>query len=342
MTHPTLRIAACLALLVVAAPARAQRGNIDGHSALYDVALDRASARCLASIPDSALAPASYFLAASAPERTGWTNAAVPLWSTIAGDVAGLLRSSLGTAGDTLPSAEPLLDWRSAAAEVLVTAHRDGRVTWRVERGAANAADSLLVGALGALGGDGLPTWPDSLGDSSSVELGLLGVRAGEHLDAAQRTRGFMIPVFSVRQPALRRAELAHSAGDVAGASGAHANGTYVRDVPVRNDQGSVTMEFVVDTLGRVEPHSVRDLLPAGELAPMGHGAMFDNLKAHALRQRYRPASVGGCLVPITMRMNVTALGVMRERSVMGAASVRVTTDGLGRVIMPPDLPIRP
>ena len=66
--------------------------------------------------------------------------------------------------------------------------------------------------------------------------------------------------------------------------------------------EGYVLMQFVVDSVGRTEANSVRDLWPAGKLRLSGDSLSAYNEFVHVVRvwqsrMRYTPARIGPCAV---------------------------------------------
>jgi TonB family protein len=286
MTRRFLRVAAGLAALATAAPARAQSVlEIDRVRTRGEIVPAGASVGCLERIPDATLVRTNYFLLVEAPPGARSDGAATPFWAAVAGDLAGLVRGSLGSAGDSLPRAEPVLDWRSVSGGVVVTAFRDHRFGWRVERGrAATAADSLLVGALAAVGGGPLPPWPEGAGDSSSVMLAFDDLPAWSTAHVLP-PGAFALPVFTLGEPPF-----------VPAAAGGDVSPSYPEHERHRSVEATVKLGFVIDTRGRVDRASVRDVEADAGLA---HGAFVDASVDAVVRHRFIPATVGGCAVPM-------------------------------------------
>ena len=66
---------------------------------------------------------------------------------------------------------------------------------------------------------------------------------------------------------------------------------------------GSVTLSFVIDTTGHVDPQSVTDVWPSNKPRPaedlLAHYRAFVNeAKRAVVRARYEPARAGSCVVP--------------------------------------------
>ena len=71
--------------------------------------------------------------------------------------------------------------------------------------------------------------------------------------------------------------------------------------------QGSVALSFIVDTLGRVDARNITDLLRSpGDAHAEGHQEFVVAARITARSHRYRPATVGGCRVPMLVRQQFT------------------------------------
>lgn len=219
------------------------------------------------------------------------------VWKAAAG---GAPSSDAPTA---LPPADSLLVDRATDGRVLVVARRGGApVTWRVERGeradtlAADTAGAALVAhVFGEAVADGAVLVPDDAlrGDSLAFELRLVrpGVDGpGRALQpVAERNPA---PAFSLAVPWERRA----------GPGPAAIQLRYPEGALSRGFEGRVTLRFVIDTTGRAEARTVRDLWPAG-VAPLtgDEGGVYAAFVAAArkavLAARFAPARVAGCRV---------------------------------------------
>ena len=253
---------------------------------------------CLARIPAESMTRVAVFVSPAVRDST--LRAALPSAANLTQAIADRARALLGAGADTLPEGEPTITWRELQADVVVTGYRDGRVLWRVERDSGGverpggAAARLLARALGnaQAAGEAPFFWPEGLpGDSVVFRLEL--VRPG--VDGSGTVRPIQsrvaIPVFSVAAPreepvVILRPPRVHYPGAPRSASVV----------------GTVILQFIVDTTGRADVSTLRDVWPAdrprltGELA--GYYREFISAVRRALVDaRYTPARIGGCPV---------------------------------------------
>jgi TonB family protein len=213
--------------------------------------------------------------------------------------VAQTGRRLLASNDETLPEAEPSVDWRGLDGSVLVLAHRSGRVEGRITpprhpsdvgindagvRLVARALDSAVAGGVRLVFPDSLPV--DSISWSLHLEAAVLSEK-GEITVPKIRTGS---PIFSVLVPAERQV------------AAERVRVSYPPRLRSAGFMGQVVMQFVVDTTGRVDRATIRDLFPAGAAALDAEGRPIYDEFVRSIRQalvtaRYRPARVGGCLV---------------------------------------------
>jgi hypothetical protein len=254
---------------------------------------------CLDAIPDSALRRVPVYLVAVSLDSS---SPRPPLHTGIdwlTQGVAQTGRTLLGGPEGVLPHGEPVVDWRSLDGDVLVVARRDGRIEGRVmppihagaawkndagSRFVARALDTAYARGERLLLPDSLPS--DSVAWRFHLESSLLNERG----DVTPPKVRLGIPMFSVMAPAERQV------------SAERVRVRYPERLRRSGFVAKVLMQFVVDTAGRVDSTTVRDLLPPGQLAldPKDRpvydefiGAILLGLK----RATYRPATIGGCLV---------------------------------------------
>jgi hypothetical protein len=183
-----------------------------------------------------------------------------------------------------------------------VVARRGGALAWRVERGEApdtaaadTAGAALLARALaGAVAERAVFVADDAVrGDSLAFELRLVR----PEVEGAAR---------AIRPVRVRNPSPAFSLAVAWGRAAAAAPGSlalrYPEAVMRAGYQGSVTLQFVVDTGGRAEPRTVRALWPEGTPRPTGsdgeaYRAFVAEARAAVLRARFTPALEAGCPV---------------------------------------------
>lgn len=231
--------------------------------------------------------------------------------------VAIRTRTLLGARPDSLPAGEPRVDWQSHGGSVMVTVHRSGPVTWRIDTTAvATNADGetldeyretgipewqrrqrpstlLLAEAMRAEVAADPPffVWPaDARGDSLRIALRFThptikptGVVAG----SVEERPAF--PAFTLAEPWTTDVEELRS-GRV----------EYPGHSSTRGVTGTIILEYAVDTLGMVEMRSVRDSWQSKRPRPQGdrarhYAAFVDAARRSLVKSRHRPALVGGC-----------------------------------------------
>lgn len=261
--------------------------------------IDPAVAVCLASLPATALRPVAVYADAELPDSAppGIASAADLLTHTVAERV----RARLGATADRLPLAPSELSWLHLGAALVVTARPDGRLTWRVMAGAAppeqaaGSAAGLLARALDEMvkGGDSPFFWPDGWA-RDSVTFRIVLRRPTLSASGAVRPAQARAPapLFALAVPwdeppvVRRKPELVYPA--MAGVTGA---------------AGAVIAHFVVDTGGRVDPSTVRDVWPAGQprltrQLEAYYRAFVGAVRDALAKAEYEPARIGGCRVP--------------------------------------------
>jgi len=208
--------------------------------------------------------------------------------------VAQSLRLMLGLKGDTLPPAAPTMTWRNIqpGASITITAARSGGIA--VQPLAVNVdpvAGGLLTRIARAVeaSGDRFFWPPDEQGDSGSFEL--LIALAPPHETTLSGDVGYAFPIFSIAYPTESAAVLTSTT------------------LPPRPDKpfgvngdGTVMLDFVVDSTGHVDTATVRDPLLSSQQHPTGkEGEIYDafikSLREWLPTATYDPARLGGCPV---------------------------------------------
>lgn len=277
----------------LAEPVRAQ-GDIVQHDA------QPPASSCIASIADSALTrmPVWGFIALADTTQPVPASAAKLLQA-----VADRVDSLLGGAPRSLPNGEPTLTWRDIGRGLKLTWHRDGRLTWRVPddtlkvdvRGDGGAR--LLARALSAArdASEAPLVWPDDVA-ADSMQLGIDFLKAW--IDSARavhpaqvRKQTPHLPLFIISEPwqtevTVRRMSRIPYPDELLG-----------------RVSGQLTLEFVVDTMGRADRTTIHDLWPTSQPRLTGDRARYyDAFLAGArnavMGARFTPAAIVGCKVP--------------------------------------------
>jgi hypothetical protein len=208
--------------------------------------------------------------------------------------VAERVRTTLGGSAERIPAADSVVHWRKQWTHLHVTHRKDGSFAWqRVTREPADQpAIALVERALTSAhdAGELLP-WDDAT-SSDSIEYDLLLERPTISKEGTVKPIDLTlaVPVFSMRVPWEE---------PVAPRPG-HRSPKYPESARNLYIEGSVLMQFMVDTAGHPEPESARDLWP--EDKPRYVGAMQEHYesflsatKTAIRRMRFSPAVVGGC-----------------------------------------------
>jgi hypothetical protein len=244
---------------------------------------------CVAAISPASMQRVLVYLQASASEHS---DTALMLQADLmAQDVAEDFRKLLGAPEGTVPIADSTFVWYSVPTELVVIVHRNGDVVaHEMGSGGDSAATTFLSRAfVAARARDAaFMVWPDDLtGDSVIVRLSLWP----EHAQSPYGEKHTKFAVFSLNEPEqspvlpLPVQRVPH----------------YPRELEWSRVGGSVLSMFVVDTAGRVEPQTIRDLLPDGKPIPGGdahaHELFARSVKSWLRDVRFHPARIGTCAV---------------------------------------------
>ena len=231
----------------------------------------------------------------------------------MAQDVASQFIALLGGTEDKVPVADRSVTWRSLPAQLLVTIHPDGSVTRRgVSAWRDTTATSLFVRAFDAARANGaaLIIVPDNLASRPVVvrlvldmDLYAPGGRTKTPASARPGFAAFLMP-YATEAPALPKPN--------------NPPPRYPDRAAMSRMGGYVTMRFIVDTLGRVEPASIHDLWPSDKPRLTGYlAADYDEfvsaVKAVLPMWRFSPARLGSC--PVSQVVNLPiAFGTAGEK----------------------------
>lgn len=265
---------------------------------------------CIASLPASAFTRVPVFATVTSDDSTVSPTAKRALLSgadVLLQLVSERVRARLagGATDSMLPHGDPALGdslrlWRRFGGYIELTAFRDGRLSWRVPTSmhADPWTTLLLAQALDSLrsSNDAHVWWPsDSTGplpDSIHFGFELIYPRVarGGKLDAITVHRAAE-PLFSMLVPWEQPVLVAK-----------HAHPDYPRG-PLRSGyRGTILMVLVVDTAGRAEPETARDLWPStartlNQTERKVYAEFVAASRDAAIHTRYWPARIGGCAV---------------------------------------------
>ena len=287
------RVAAgALLLLAAGGAAKAQ-----GVSPTTPLERSAATSACIAAIPPERLTRVVLYLEADVADST--QRAVLPIGDLLADLAAARVRRRLGGSTDTLPRGDALMSWQDTDEWLSVTLHRDGTFRWRplgdstATRPPAGGA-AVLAQALAELEAEEQRLfWPDELpGDSVRFELHLHHPIVGDDGTATLPSLRLAIPLLTLPVPSTTAVAPRRTTRPATYPDGALRGGA----------EGTVILQFVVDTAGRVEPESVREMWPA--TLPRLTGALADHYDDFlrstmrtVRRAEYEPARVGGCPV---------------------------------------------
>jgi hypothetical protein len=253
---------------------------------------------CIQRIPASAMRPTTVYVVARMRDSTlqDALLSADALTRVTAEEVQALLGASPGQ----LPRGEPAVTWLGLDADLLLTAHRDGRLTWRpdsvsslalTQDTTAQAAAVLLGRALERLREKGRGYfWPPTVAvDSLTFRFVLSSAPYNRKGKRSEPGEPRAVPLVLVDAPWEEQVKLVRTPRI-----------TYPERARSDLAAGIATMHFVIDTAGRVEPASIRD--PLEPHAAKLDAAMIPYYQAFvaAVRSglptgRYSAALVGGC-----------------------------------------------
>jgi len=213
----------------------------------------------------------------------------------IAKDVVTEVRALLGGSDSRIPVAAPSIKRYSVPAELIVTARRDGQMTWRgISESGDSAAIALLSAALDSARkhNAAILLWPDDYAaDSLVVRLSLLPVDFEEAADFDTlnkkhiKFRAFTMP-YPTESPAFP--------------ANAHEHPVYPRYSETHRVSGTLVVQFIVDTSGRADMSTFHDLWPSdkprltGELGDF-YAQFVAAVRDYAEKANFNPARVGVC-----------------------------------------------
>jgi hypothetical protein len=255
-------------------------------------------AGCVDSIPTSVLQRVPVYVAAEIADLDPVGTSIVASMDLLTQSLAEQARALLGAGAGQLPPGEPSITWRQLDHQLFVVAHRDGRMTWRVQPPVWLSDQSLgdsgarhLGRALDAARAKGETIlWEEGLKRDSLTFVVRLepSVLAGEGSVRPPGLRtGF--PVFTVLSPPTL-------SGDV---ERIRTNFPMVR---IRGFAGTVRLQFVIDTAGRAVPSTIRGVWPPNEARLVGPPAFAYDSLVRVMRMSledatFVPARIGGCKV---------------------------------------------
>ncbi len=257
-----------------------------------------AAEQCLSALPATSYARVSVFAVPTVADTT--QRAIVPQAALVLQSAIEFARTSAGLPSDSLPAGEPDRSWRQLDHDLVLVAHRDGRLAWRVSDntggitrgdGGARWLERALATARAA--NEAFLAWPDGLrGDSAVVRVSFVRPYIDERGVLQPARTEYPVATFTVLVPRERLVEQLRAPRP-----------RYPEDELRSLGMARVVMQFVVDTVGGIDPASIRDLRsePSESATNASARAYLEFLRSVRLAiesARYAPARAGGCLVP--------------------------------------------
>jgi hypothetical protein len=248
---------------------------------------------CLAAIPASTMHSVPVFLYA---DMSPVVDTTITLQADLmAQDVATELAAKLGATPTALPDVTGKLSWYSLPAQISVVAHADGSAGWRAKGSQGDLSAARLMGAAfdsARAKGMARLLWPEQAkADSFVVRLSLwpqyLGDTAASRQPHEHETK---FAVFTLMEPDMTPARMK--------------KGIPPPQYPAVNESGRVEgdllMQFVVETNGRVDQSTIRDLWPDGKPRLSGargeyYDAFVTSVTDWARFLFFEPMRLGGC-----------------------------------------------
>lgn len=249
---------------------------------------------CLTQIPASALTRVPVYLQATAADSQ--SRKALSGVDLLVQVVASGMRSALGATGDQLPQGDTRLTWHQLDGAVSLTLYRDGRFAWsrvppsdRMPR-YFEPSTELLEEALANARDQGERVYiPDELVfDSLAFVLDYTWPSPGPDGTWQPLVARVGIPVFSLSVPSAKPVVTVRQ-GRV----------RYPEDPRQGFAEGSILLQFVVDTTGRADMSTVRDL-SRPQLPPKleeYYRAFVAAAVSSVKNSVFAPAEIGGCRI---------------------------------------------
>jgi len=289
----SLTIGAVALLVSIPTVARAQAGDTPAAPAQS----------CLSSIPDSLLRSVPVYLQAELVDSVD--RPVLPGIDLLTQEVADSVRASFGATADQLPNADPPLTWRALDVRLDVVLRRDGHVYSAVHLSDEgyrpdSAAALLLARALAAVAKNDeyFVIWPDGLkSDSVAFHFEMHYPFVNGRGDVGTLSLRQAFALFSVRVPASE---------PVVPMRVLHPE--YAEELQLNGVAGNLIMQFIVDTTGRAEMATVKDIWPSDRPRLTGDKGVFYETFRRAVvrsiaRDRFEPARIGGCKVRQLVQM---------------------------------------
>ena len=269
-------------------------GSFAASAALAQQSPHGSQSECLARLPANAFSRVPVYLAAAA--RDSQSRSILPGADLLTQLVAFRLRAMLGAGANELPSADSVLAWHELDGTLSLTVYPDGRFSWTpIERTDKvdpffHPSTALLERALSEIRDEGERVFtPDGVVfDSMAFDIHYVWPHATPERTISPVIARVAIPVFSLNVPWEKPAFAVRQPRVL-----------YPEEPRQGFAEGSVLLQFVVDTTGRAQMSTLRELgnpRLTGELAAYYRAFVAAAINA-VKRAEFAPAEVGGCRV---------------------------------------------
>lgn len=217
-------------------------------------------------------------------------------------EVVNKTQHQFGASADRLPVGEPAVNWRGVDVSLHLVAYKDGRIVV-VHADSSNvigAAATLFARALDSMPTLGQLVWSaDSTRDSVRFDIAFVRpvLDSAGHVGMPTHKRE-AIPVFSVLAPWEQRAETKPG----------QTPPTYPMRAQRQRYEGTVLLQFLVDSTGHAIISSVHDLRPKAmpkwtSRDSSAYQSFLEETERAIARIEFIPARIGGCPVRQLVQM---------------------------------------
>ncbi|MFL5563355.1 MAG: hypothetical protein ACJ79K_17960 [Gemmatimonadaceae bacterium] len=288
---------------------------------------------CVSSLGDSAFTRTPVY--ARVAMRSPIPQRVPALLANVLQAVVDRADSALGSPPPYLPNGEPAVDWRTLGGGLLLTWHRDGRLTWTVRDDSTKSAAPTTAltaaattaatvtsasastaardpSALARLFGRAIDAtvatgevflaWPrESQSDSVQFDIDFERARVNEQRKLERPEATLAIPMLSVRAPWETPVRVLRKPARV----------DYPFELQQRGVRATVLVSFIVDTTGVADPSTIRDAWPpwrprlTGQLAKY-YDQFYDAAVKSIGSARFAPATIAGCKVRVRVEQPFT------------------------------------
>ena len=256
---------------------------------------------CIAAIPAERMHPVSVFLHATLSDSS--SSALSAQADLMARDIAEQIRATIGGTSDELPRVDGRVTFAAVPSELIVTMRSNGGASVQAESESGDStATTILAKAFEDVRnrGEGLILWPSGyVADSLIVRLVLMpSVLRPDGTEVAYVSAHNQFGVFRVIEPMETPALVKPG----------NPPPQYPPTVESHDERVQLVMRYVVDTTGRAERATIRDVWPAdtprlaGYLA-RDYQAFLESTKRAIAYWYFTSARVDSCPVKQVLQM---------------------------------------